>query len=82
MSDKCLVQSGSFSVQRTVTQQPVDVFKVKKGYYQHRLRQQAADPPPVPWVQLKGYWLEAAGFIIDAPINVRVIGGVPGVDGG
>ena len=32
-------------------------------------------PRPVPWVQLKGYWLEAAGFTIDAPIKVRVMEG-------
>ena len=29
----------------------------------------------MPWVQLKGYWLEAAGFTIDAPIKVRVMEG-------
>ena len=54
-------------------------MKVRKGYYEHRLRQQAAvpysTPRPVPWVQLKGYWLEAAGFSIDAPIRVRVMAG-------
>ena len=29
----------------------------------------------VPWVQLKGYWLEAAGFSIDTPIQVRIMNG-------
>ena len=43
-------------------------LKVKRGYYERR-------PRPVPWVQLKGYWLEAAGFSIDAPIRVRVMEG-------
>ena len=54
--------------------------KVKKGYYERPFRQQPATEPysaprPVPWVQLKGYWLEAAGFIIDTPIKVRVMEG-------
>jgi len=53
--------------------------KVKKGYYEHALRRFMAEPcpapRPVPWVQLKGYWLEQAGFIIDMPIKVRVMEG-------
>ncbi len=53
--------------------------KVKRGYYERRPRPWAADPHPVPrpvpWVQLKGYWLEAAGFSIDASIRVRVMEG-------
>ena len=51
--------------------------KVKKGYYERPFRQAEpySAPRPVPWVQLKGYWLEAAGFIIDAPIRVRVMEG-------
>ncbi len=53
--------------------------KVKRGYYERPVRPWAAEPcpapRPVPWVQLKGYWLEAAGFVIDAPIKVRVMEG-------
>ena len=53
--------------------------KVKRGYYERRVRRWAPEPypvpRPVPWVQLKGYWLEAAGFIIDTPIKVRVMEG-------
>ena len=53
--------------------------KVKRGYYEHGVRRFVAEPysvpRPVPWVQLKGYWLEAAGFVIDAPIRVRVMEG-------
>ena len=41
-------------------------MKVKRGYYERQRR---------PWVQLKGYWLEAARSIIDAPIRVRVMEG-------
>lgn len=29
----------------------------------------------VPWVQLKGYWLEAVGFSIDTRIQVRIMKG-------
>ncbi|MBI3546139.1 MAG: type I addiction module toxin, SymE family [Gammaproteobacteria bacterium] len=29
----------------------------------------------MPWVQLKGYWLEAVGFNIDTRIQVRVMKG-------
>ena len=54
-------------------------MKVKRGYYEHAVRRVVAvpysAPRPVPWVQLKGYWLEAAGFIIDMPIKVRVMEG-------
>ncbi len=54
-------------------------MKVKKGYYERVARCVVAAPysapRPVPWVQLKGYWLEAAGFVIDAPIRVRVMEG-------
>ena len=53
--------------------------KVKRGHYERRRRPGDADPHPlprpVPWVELKGYWLEAAGFSIDAPIRVRVMEG-------
>ena len=27
----------------------------------------------VPWLQLKGHWLEQAGFNIDSPVTVRVM---------
>ena len=53
-------------------------MKVKRGYYERRWRPWAEAcpaPQPVPWVQLKGYWLAAAGFSIDAPIRVRVMEG-------
>ena len=54
-------------------------LKVKRGYYERRSRPGTGRPQtlprPVPCVQLKGYWLEAAGFNIDAPIRVRVMAG-------
>ncbi|MES9906719.1 MAG: SymE family type I addiction module toxin [Sedimenticola sp.] len=40
------------------------------------------DPPstskrsvPVPWLQLKGLWLAAAGFDVKTPVRVRVMQG-------
>jgi hypothetical protein len=30
---------------------------------------------PVPWIQLKGYWLQQAGFAINTPVKVRVMDG-------
>ncbi|ODB85662.1 hypothetical protein A3194_12575 [Candidatus Thiodiazotropha endoloripes] len=30
---------------------------------------------PVPWIQMKGHWLDQAGFSIDTPITVRVMEG-------
>jgi len=29
----------------------------------------------VPWLQLKGHWLEQAGFNIDSPVTIRVMQG-------
>ncbi len=30
---------------------------------------------PVPWIQIKGYWLKEAGFEIDMPVKIRVMDG-------
>ncbi|ODB95152.1 hypothetical protein A3197_17480 [Candidatus Thiodiazotropha endoloripes] len=30
---------------------------------------------PVPWIQMKGHWLDQAGFAIDTPVTVRVMDG-------
>lgn len=32
-------------------------------------------PRPVPWLQMRGDWLTAAGFDIRAPVRVRVMRG-------
>ncbi|MEJ2622044.1 MAG: SymE family type I addiction module toxin [Candidatus Thiodiazotropha sp.] len=29
----------------------------------------------VPWIQLKGHWLQQAGFEINTPVKVRVMNG-------
>ena len=51
-------------------------IKVNHTYYLHKLKD---DPTgagrPVPWIQLKGYWLQQAGFEIDTPLKVRVMPG-------
>lgn len=52
-------------------------LKVHPGqYYQsfdpvrvHRLKQPR---PPVPWVHVKGYWLEEAGFPVGTSLQVEV----------
>lgn len=53
-------------------------IKVNQTHYDYRPK---GDAHPyrvnraVPWVQLKGYWLEEVGFSIDARIQVRVMKG-------
>jgi len=39
--------------------------------YRRKDRSQAR----VPWVRLKGHWLDKAGFGIDVPVTVRVMEG-------
>lgn len=34
---------------------------------------QYAPPKKTPWIQLKGQWLQQAGFEVDATVRVRVI---------
>lgn len=31
--------------------------------------------PAVPWIQMKGYWLEQAGFTVNAAVDIRVMPG-------
>lgn len=51
--------------------------KVYSAHYDYRKREQpqCSVNRPVPWVQLKGYWLERVGFNIHTPIQVRVMNG-------
>ncbi|WP_161815930.1 SymE family type I addiction module toxin [Steroidobacter agaridevorans] len=32
-------------------------------------------PPPVPFIRLRGYWLEKAGFGVDQRVNIQVSDG-------
>jgi len=45
-------------------------LKVRTGHYDYQRM-----PKPVPWIYLKGYWLEQAGFSIGATIQVQVSSG-------
>jgi len=53
-------------------------MKVYSEHYDYRPK---GDPSPylvsrpVPWIQLKGYWLAQAGFAIAAKLKVRVMKG-------
>ncbi|ARN73773.1 SymE family type I addiction module toxin [Oceanicoccus sagamiensis] len=52
-------------------------LKVRKSYYHYQYsdfqpRHRHASSPPVPWVQIKGYWLNQAGFTIDTLLSVEV----------
>ena len=52
-------------------------LKVRKSYYDYQLcdfkpHQQHTVAPPVPWVQIKGYWLNQAGFTIGKALSVEV----------
>ena len=52
-------------------------LKVRKSYYyyQHgdfQPRHRHTESPAVPWVQIKGYWLNKAGFTIDTLLSVEV----------
>ena len=52
-------------------------LKVRKSYYHYQHgdfqpRPRHVSSPPVPWVQIKGYWLNKAGFTIDTSLSVEV----------
>lgn len=53
-------------------------IKVNQTHYDYKLK---GDPGlyhlnrAVPWVQLKGYWLEQVGFSIDTRVQVRIMDG-------
>ena len=52
-------------------------LKVRKGDYDYQFlsrenRSPYEMPVPVPWVQIKGYWLNQAGFTIGTALTVEV----------
>jgi hypothetical protein len=67
-------KSGARLTQNTTCQERK--IKVNQIHYLHKLKD---DPTgagrPVPWIQLKGYWLQQAGFAINTPVKVRVMNG-------
>jgi toxic protein SymE len=52
-------------------------IKVNAIHYEYRTKQQSAysGSRAVPWIQMKGHWLDQAGFSIDTPVTVRVMDG-------
>ena len=51
-------------------------IKVNQIHYMHQLKDDLSGAGrAVPWIQMKGYWLEQAGFEIDTPVKVRVMEG-------
>jgi hypothetical protein len=51
-------------------------IKVNQIHYMRKLKNAPCGAGrPVPWIQLKGYWLQQAGFAINTPVKVRVIDG-------
>jgi toxic protein SymE len=67
-------KSGARLTQNTTCQERK--IKVNQIHYLYKLKD---DPTgagrPVPWIQLKGYWLQQAGFEINTPLKVRVMPG-------
>ena len=52
-------------------------LKFRESYYDHQYRPKTHSRPykppvPVPWVQIKGYWLNQAGFTIGTALSVQV----------
>ena len=49
-------------------------IKVCRGYcdYQPKQASPSASATVVPWIRLKGKWLQQAGFTVDTPVTVEV----------
>ncbi len=49
-------------------------LKVRSGHYDHPIKDKNAYylPPPVPFVLLKGYWLEKINFDIGKIVNLEM----------
>ena len=55
-------------------------LKVRSGHYPYRVKKESLHqripefsvPPPVPFVLIKGYWLEKINFTIGTILNVEV----------
>ncbi len=49
-------------------------IKVNQIHYDYKPKHAPANfiMPPVPWIQLKGKWLEKVGFSIDKPVKISV----------
>ncbi|MFV0477650.1 MAG: SymE family type I addiction module toxin [Parahaliea sp.] len=49
--------------------------RIKMGQMLYDYRRKDRSQARVPWLQLRGHWLEQAGFAIDVPVTVRVMEG-------
>ena len=50
-------------------------FKVRKSHYDYQyadFRFRRISPEPVPWINIKGYWLKQAGFPIGTELQVTI----------
>ncbi len=51
-------------------------IKVNQQHYMTPLKNNPSSAGrPVPWIQMKGHWLQQAGFEIDTPVKIRVMDG-------
>jgi toxic protein SymE len=50
-------------------------IKMGQMVYEYRRKTKNNSQARVPWLQLKGHWLQQAGFAIDTPVTVRVMEG-------
>ena len=52
-------------------------IKVNETYYEYRTKDQSTSSGcrTVPTIQMKGHWLQKAGFEIDTPSKIRVMDG-------
>lgn len=66
--------SGSGLRKSKITERRI---KVNQIHYDYRTKQQSPNSGnrTVPWIQMKGHWLQQAGFEIDTPIKVRIMDG-------
>jgi toxic protein SymE len=71
---KANTKSGARLTQNTTCQERK--IKVNQIHYMRKLKNDPVGAGrPVPWIQLKGYWLQQAGFEINTPVRVRVMKG-------
>jgi toxic protein SymE len=49
--------------------------RIKMGQMMYDYRRKDRSQARVPWLQLRGHWLDRAGFGIDVPVTVRVMEG-------
>lgn len=74
-----MAKSNDTSASRSTTKNSCQErqIKVTRAYYDYKPK----DASPYqsgqyrPWIQLKGKWLEQAGFSVDTPVKVRVMEG-------